>query len=155
MILWKCDFCVWHPPTFDIEWPNFLCKRNSGLKQVSTHFLVRCLKYAAYFWGAPQSSLLLFWDKQKIIEPVKSQHVRKNEKITWIFSQISTFYLWCMSMRLFLASPSFFPKFLLSKLIVLVTTVNRRNWAKILGGPNCSGPSKLALCKHNHAFVPF
>ena len=32
---------------------------------------------------------------------------------------------------------------------------HRRNWAKILGGPNSSGPSKLALCKHNHAFSSF
>ena len=40
--------------------PNSYVKRNYDLKQVATHFLVRCLKYAAYFWGAPQSSLLLF-----------------------------------------------------------------------------------------------
>ena len=33
--------------------------------------------------------------------------------------------------------------------------IHRRNWAKILGGPNSSGPSKLALCKHNHAFSSF
>ena len=32
---------------------------------------------------------------------------------------------------------------------------HRRYWAKILRGPNSSGPSKLALCKLNHAFSSF
>ena len=34
---------------------------------------------------------------------------------------------------------------------------HRHNWAKKIfwGGPNSSRPSKLAIWKHNHAFLPF